>query len=91
MSSKILFAVGIFAVALAHFITSFFVAFAAGISAPDESRVLRVLAAILTFPLSFVPDDFPEALGLTPWILLSLCWGLAICFGIRALLATIGR
>lgn len=83
-----LFAIAVVGIAIVHFITSFFTAFAAGISAPGESPFLQIVSQILTFPLWLIPNDFalPEPLGLLPWFLLSLCWGLAICFGARMLL-----
>lgn len=76
------FALGVLAVAGIHFLVSFFVAFAAGIS---SSPTLKFLSHFLTFPLPFIPSSFelPGILNWLPWVLVSLCWGFAICYGIR--------
>jgi len=84
--SKMAFAVGVLGVGAAHFIVSFFVAFAAGIS---EGRLLKVVANVLTFPLQFIPRQFelPGLLNWLPWVVVSLCWGLGVCSLLRALAA----
>ena len=84
--SKVAFAVGVLGVAAAHFVVSFFVAFAAGIS---EGRLLKVVANVLTFPLQFIPKQFelPGLLNWLPWVVVSLCWGLGLSSLVRALAA----
>jgi len=82
------FAFGVLGVAAVHFVVSFFVSFAAGIS---TSLPLKIAAGILTFPLSYIPNTFnlPGWANWLPWVLLSLCWGFAVCSGVR--LAVGGR
>ncbi len=78
------FALGVLGVAALHFVVSFFLAFAAGIS---ESRLLKVASNVLTFPLQFIPNQFalPGVLNWLPWVLLSLGWGVGLCSLLRAL------
>ena len=86
--TKILFAFPVLAIAVLHFVTSFFVAFAAGIS---ESQPLKIAANILTFPLHLIPKgfDLPGLLSWLPWAALSLCWGLGVCVLVRAVAANV--
>jgi hypothetical protein len=81
----ILWALGL---AIAHFITSFFVSFAAGIGGNTPmGTVFTLISKILTFPLWLSKDnnsDEPQTLLMWwPWATLSLVWGTALAFVIR--------
>ena len=81
------FSLGVVALAALHFVISFFVAFAAGIS---DSQSWKIAATVLTFPLEFIPSSFalPGPLTWLPWITLSLIWGLGLGMLIRAVTDT---
>lgn len=76
--TTMLFVLGIFVVAILHFVTSFFLSFGAGIS---QSKTLKLASYLLTFPLQHIPNGFklPGLLDWLPWVIVSLCWGWTIC------------
>lgn len=84
MSDKRAFGLGVAAIAVLHFVTSFFVAFAAGIG---SSQALKLAANILAFPLPLLPESFnpPDFVLWMLWAAISLVWGVAIAYGIRTM------
>ncbi len=78
------FALGVLVVAAIHFVVSFFVAFASGIS---DSPALKIATNTLAFPLPLLPKgvELSGLLNWLPWVALSLCWGLGIGSLVRAL------
>lgn len=81
--NKMAFAFSVLVVAAAHFVVSFFAAFAAGIS---EGWLLKAVANVLTFPLPLLPKEveLPGLLNWLPWAALSFCWGMGLCSLLRA-------
>lgn len=71
--------------AVAHFVLSFFVGFAAGIG----GGAWKIASKIIMFPLSLLPDDalpnLSPMMGWVLWIAVSFGWALAIFYGLRAL------
>lgn len=87
----ILTALCVLGFAIVHFIVSFFVSFAAGISSHDSGGSLFMVASkILTFPLWLIPGGANSAseqtlLSWWPWATLSLAWGGLITRGLYLL------
>jgi len=82
--AKIIFAASVVGVAALHFVISFFVGFAAGISPPGNP--FRLASQILSFPLAQIQSkNDPGIFGWILWIGISLVWGFAICFLVRSL------
>lgn len=82
-SGKVAFGLGGLGVAALHFVLSFFVSFAAGLSSQNSPWSLA--SKILMFPLLSIPEPkgLPDWIGWPIWIALSLSWGFAICWAIR--------
>ena len=82
MRRKMLFAAGVLTVAAIHFLFSFFVSFAAG---TGGGLAYKLTSQILTFPLWLIPGSATSSspFDWLPWVLLSLAWGIVICYFMR--------
>ena len=72
----------VLAFAALHFIASFIISFAGGVTGGIGGRMLRGIANVLLFPLSLL-DGGPDSLFWVLWGLLSFVWGVVLVFLLR--------